>query len=81
MPTERKLAAMLLADVVGYSRPMAEDEAGTIQRLGAYQHELSGLVGDHRGRVVDATGARLGLEDPSPPTGVCVGSLAQDASA
>jgi len=32
-PTERKLAAILSADVVGYSRLMAEDEAGTIQTL------------------------------------------------
>ena len=31
MPTERKLAAILSADVVGYSRLMAEDEAGTIR--------------------------------------------------
>ena len=34
-PTERKLAAILSADVVGYSRLMAEDEAGTVRRIGA----------------------------------------------
>ena len=81
MPTERRLGAILSADVAGYSRLMAEDEAGTIRTLSAYRHEISGLVGDHRERVVDATGAGLGLGDPSPPTGVCVGSLAQDVSA
>jgi hypothetical protein len=34
-PTERKLAAILSADVVGYSRLMAEDEDETVRRLGA----------------------------------------------
>ena len=37
MATERKLAAILSADVVGYSRLMAEDEAGTIQTLSSYR--------------------------------------------
>jgi len=36
-PTERKLAAILSADVVGYSRLMAEDEAGTIRTLSTYR--------------------------------------------
>ncbi len=53
---ERKLAAILSADVVGYSRLMAEDEAGTIRTVTAYRNEISGLVGDHRGRVVDTAG-------------------------
>ena len=63
--TERRLAAILSADVVGYSRLMAEDEAGTIRTLGAYRHEISGLAGDHRGRVVDATGDNLLAEFPT----------------
>jgi len=53
---ERRLAAILSADAVGYSRLMAEDEAGTIRTLTAYRHQISGLVSDHRGRVVDAPG-------------------------
>jgi adenylate cyclase len=64
-PTERKLAAILSADVVGYSRLMAEDEAGTIRTLTSYRNEIRSLVGDHRGRVVDATGDNLLAEFPT----------------
>jgi class 3 adenylate cyclase len=52
----RKLAAILSADVVGYSRLAAEDQAGTIRTLGAYRTEITNRVADHRGRVVDFTG-------------------------
>jgi adenylate cyclase len=38
---ERKLAAILSADVVGYSRLMAEDEAGTIQTLTDYRERTA----------------------------------------
>ena len=54
--TERKLAAILSADVVGYARLMAEDEDETVRRLGAYRDEIGLLVDQHRGRVVDFTG-------------------------
>jgi class 3 adenylate cyclase len=64
-PTERKLAAILSADVVGYSRLMAEDEAGTIQTLTAYRNLISGLVNDHHGRVVDSPGDNLLAEFPN----------------
>ncbi len=53
---ERKLAAILSADVVGYARLMAEDEAGTIRTLGAYRDEIRLLVEQHRVRVADFTG-------------------------
>ncbi len=46
---ERKLAAILSADVVGYSRLMAEDEDQTVRRLGAYRREIGALVEEHRG--------------------------------
>ena len=62
---ERRLAAILHADVVGYSRLMAEDEVATVRTLTAYRHEIEGLVGDHRGRLVDATGDDLLVEFPS----------------
>jgi adenylate cyclase len=64
-PTERKLAAILSADVVGYSRLMAEDEAGTIQRLTDYRSLLTNLVNDHRGRVVDSPGDNVLAEFPN----------------
>ncbi len=62
---ERRLAAILSADAVGYSRLMAEDEAGTIRILTAYRLQISSLVGDHRGRVVDAPGDNVLLEFPT----------------
>jgi TolB-like protein/class 3 adenylate cyclase/Flp pilus assembly protein TadD len=62
---ERKLAAILAADVVGYSRLMADDEAATIRTLRAYRQEIAGLVGEHRGRVVDAPGDNVLAEFPT----------------
>jgi TolB-like protein/class 3 adenylate cyclase/Tfp pilus assembly protein PilF len=62
---ERKLAAILSADVVGYSRLMAEDEAGTVRTLTAYRQQVATLVQEHRGRVVDAPGDNLLAEFPT----------------
>jgi class 3 adenylate cyclase len=55
---ERKLAAILSADVVAYSRLMAEDEAATIRTLTDYRAEIAMLVRQHRGRVVASQGWR-----------------------
>jgi len=62
---ERRLSAILSADVVGYSRLMAEDEQATVRIITAYRNEISNLVGDHRGRVVDATGDNVLAEFPT----------------
>src|SRR4030043_811246 len=56
---KRKLAAILSADVKGYSRLMGEDELGTIHTLNAYKEVVSNLIQRHRGRVVDAPGDNL----------------------
>ena len=53
---ERRLAAILIADVVGYSRLMAEDEAATLHTLADYREQVALLVGQHRGRLVNFTG-------------------------
>ncbi|MGE3295612.1 MAG: adenylate/guanylate cyclase domain-containing protein [Geminicoccaceae bacterium] len=54
---ERRLAAILAADVVGYSRLMERDEAGTVARLKAIRKELvAPLLAEHRGRVVKLMG-------------------------
>jgi len=53
---KRKLAAILSADVKGYSRLMGEDEEGTIQTLNTYKEAMSNLIQQQRGRVVDAPG-------------------------
>jgi adenylate cyclase len=52
---KRKLAAILSADVQGYSRLMGEDEEGTIRTLKAYLEVTNGFLQQHRGRLV-ATG-------------------------
>jgi class 3 adenylate cyclase len=52
----RKLAALLSADVEGYSRLMGEDEAATVHTLTAYRAAIQTLVQEHRGRVVDSSG-------------------------
>src|SRR4029453_7652982 len=55
--TDRKLAAILAADVVGYSRLVGDDEAGTIARLRALRKELiEPLIGEYRGRMVKLVG-------------------------
>src|SRR3954471_12442839 len=54
---ERRLAAILAADVAGYSRLMERDEAGTLARLNAHRKELvEPLVAEHRGRIVKLMG-------------------------
>lgn len=60
MNTERKLAAIVAADMVGYSRLMERDEAGTLARLKAYRLELiDPCLEKHHGRLVKTTGDGL----------------------
>ena len=55
----RKLAAILSADVEGYSRLMSADEVGTIETLTTYRELMTTLVEQYRGRVVDSPGDNL----------------------
>ncbi|RLC01337.1 MAG: hypothetical protein DRH90_16460 [Deltaproteobacteria bacterium] len=56
---KRKLAAILSADVEGYSRLMSDDEESTIRTLTIYRSAMTTLIQQHRGRVVDAPGDNL----------------------
>ncbi len=56
---ERKLTAILSADVEGYSRLMGEDEEATIRTLTYYRELMTPLIKGHRGRVVDSPGDNL----------------------
>jgi class 3 adenylate cyclase len=57
MATVRRLAAILAADVEGYSRLMGADEEGTHERLKAHLRELvNPKIKEHRGRIVKNTG-------------------------
>jgi hypothetical protein len=49
---ERRLAAILAADVAGYSRLIEADEEGTLSRLRALRAELDPKIAAHRGRMV-----------------------------
>ncbi len=54
---ERRLTAILAADVVGYSRLMGDDEEGTLARLKAHRDEvIDPTIGKHRGRIVKLMG-------------------------
>ncbi len=63
---ERRLAAILAADVVGYSRLMGEDEAGTLERLKSFRRELvQPAITERKGRIVKLMGDGLLAEFPS----------------
>jgi len=55
----RKISAIWSADVAGYSRLMGDDEEKTVQTLTRYRTVMSGLIRQHRGRVVDSPGDNL----------------------
>ena len=57
--SKRKLAAILSADVKGYSRLMSQDEEATVKTLKQHRAAISGLVTEHRGRVVDSPGDNI----------------------
>ncbi len=55
---ERRLAAILVADVVGYSRLMGADEAGTLATLKAHRAAfIDPKITEHKGRIVKLMGA------------------------
>jgi adenylate cyclase len=63
MTQTRRLAAILAADVAGYSRLMGADEEGTLERLKALRHELvDPKITEHHGRIVKTTGDGLLVE-------------------
>ncbi len=63
MAVQRRLAAILAADVAGYSRLMGEDEDGTRDRFNAHLAELiEPAIASRRGRIVKITGDALLVE-------------------
>src|SRR3954447_12496497 len=56
-PLDRKLLAILAADMVGYSKAMEADEAGTIERLKSVRAELfDPAISEHHGRLIKLMG-------------------------
>jgi len=56
---KRKLAAILSADVIGYSRLMRDDEEATVRNLAAHRVLISEIIQQHKGRVVDSPGDNI----------------------
>jgi adenylate cyclase len=63
--TEHRLAAILSADVAGYSRLMAEDEDATVRTLTVYREQIGALLREHRGRATDFSGDNFLAEFPT----------------
>jgi adenylate cyclase len=63
--SKRKLAAILSADVVGYGRLMADDEAATVATLKEYRAAVGRVIDRHGGRIVNAPGDNILAEFPS----------------
>jgi len=79
---ERKLTAILAADVVGYSRLMGEDEAGTLAALKAYRNEtIDPRIAEHSGRIVKLMGDGALVEFPSVVEAVLCAVEIQEALA
>jgi class 3 adenylate cyclase len=61
---QRRLAAILAADIAGYSRLMHEDEPGTVRDLKSHQSVILPLIGPHGGRIIDTAGDGIMAEFP-----------------
>ena len=81
-PVERRLAAILAADVVGYSRLMGADEIGTLHVLRACRRELTDpAIAARRGRIVKTTGDGILVEFPSAVDAVACAIAVQQGAA
>jgi class 3 adenylate cyclase len=78
-PIKRKLAAILSADVAGYSRLMGADEEGTLRLLAAHRAIIDSIIALHDGRVVNTAGDSVLAEFTSPVEAVRAASEIQDA--
>src|SRR6266446_8120172 len=69
---ERRLAAVLAADMVGYSRLMEVDETGTLARLKTHRIELiDPAIAKNRGRIIKTTGDACWSNSTASPTRCC----------
>jgi len=79
---QRRLAAILAADIAGFSALMGQDEEGTLARIKRLRRELiEPKVRDHQGRVVKTTGDGILVEFSSPVEAVCCAVEVQEALA
>jgi adenylate cyclase len=79
MPQERRLAAILVADVVGFSRLVGTDESGTLARLAALRRDVTDpLIAGHGGRLFKQTGDGFLVEFASAVQAVTCARAIQD---
>ena len=75
---ERRLSAILAADVVGYSRLMGANEAGTLARLKHCRRDfIDAKIAEHQGRIVKLTGDGMLVEFPSVVSAVACAAEVQ----
>ncbi len=78
-PVKRKLAAILAADAVGYSRLMGANEEGTMRILSAHRAVIDGIIEFHEGRIINTAGDSVLAEFGSPVEAVRCAVEIQDA--
>ena len=79
---ERRLAAILSADVKDYSRLMGDDDVATVEAVTAYREAMATLISQYRGRVVDSAGDNLLAEFASVVAAVqCSVSIQEELTA
>ena len=61
-PIQRKLKAIVIADVYGYSKLMMDDDEHTVETISAYREIIGDLIEKHQGRVVDSPGDNIMAE-------------------
>lgn len=80
-PVERRLVALVMLDLVGYTRLMGQDERGTFERVAVHRREVvEPIVAAHRGRIVKLTGDGALCELPSLVEAVECARLLQRAT-
>jgi class 3 adenylate cyclase len=79
MPVKRRLAAILAADAVGYSRMMGADEEGTLRVLAAHRAVIDGIIAFHHGRTFGTAGDSVVAEFESAVEAVRCAVEIQDA--
>ncbi|MET0527146.1 MAG: adenylate/guanylate cyclase domain-containing protein, partial [Microvirga sp.] len=75
---ERRLAAILAADVAGYSRLMSADETGTLRALSDHREVMDRLIAEHGGRIANTAGDSVLAEFPSVVDAVQCAVVVQD---
>ena len=75
---ERRLAAIFVADVAGYSRLMSENEVRTLRLPTAHREIADGLIDQHRGRIANTAGDSVLAEFPSAVDAVQCATAVQE---